>query len=307
MLAMLPGFILLPLSVALTLLNTAFHCLWIVGFSLIKLLLPLTPVRRRMDRLNDGCMTLWLLGNSLILGLINRIEWQIEDQTRLDRNGWYLLICNHLSWTDIVILGHLFRRRLPVPKFFVKHEMRYVPFVGLACWGLNMPFMRRYSRQHLLRHPHLRGKDVETARRACNGFRHRPTTIINFVEGSRFTPAKQQALDSPYRHLLPPRPAGMAMTLSAMGEQLSHIVNVTLAYPDNAERPFLDLLCGRMGRIQVHIETLPVTAELRGDYRNDALFKRHFQQWLDRLWQAKDERLARLAAADEPAEPIRAT
>ena len=145
MLALLPGFILLPLSVSLTLLNTAFCCVWIVGFSLLKLLLPLAPVRRLMSRLNNGVMGLWLLGNTLILRLINRIEWQIDDQSRLSREGWHLLICNHLSWTDIVILGHLFRQRLPVPKFFVKHEMLYVPFVGLACWGLDMPFMRRYS------------------------------------------------------------------------------------------------------------------------------------------------------------------
>lgn len=301
MLALLPGFILLPLSVGLTLLNTAFCCVWIVGFSLLKLLLPLPPIRRLMSRLNNGVMGLWLLGNTLILGLINRIEWQIEDKTQLGRQGWHLLICNHLSWTDIVILGHLFRTRLPVPKFFVKREMLYVPFVGLACWGLDMPFMRRYSRQHLLKHPHLRGRDVETARRACARFRHHPTTIINFVEGSRFTPEKRQALQSPYHHLLPARPAGLAMTLAAMGEQLTHIVNVTLAYPDNAERPFVDLLCGRMRRIQVHIETLPVTADLRGDYQGDQVFKQHFQQWLNRLWQAKDERLARLEAA-----PVRA-
>lgn len=47
--------------------------------------------------------------------------------------------------------------------------------------------MKRYSRAYLLRHPERRGKDVETTRRSCEKFRLHPTTIVNFVEGSRFT------------------------------------------------------------------------------------------------------------------------
>ena len=44
-----------------------------------------------------------------------------------------------MSWTDIVVLGHLFRNRLPVPKFFMKHELIYIPLLGLACWGWTCP------------------------------------------------------------------------------------------------------------------------------------------------------------------------
>lgn len=49
-----------------------------------------------------------------------------------------------------------------------------------------------------------------------------------------------------------------------------------------------------MKRIQVHIEEIAITPELRGDYVNDKPFKRDFQLWLNQLWQEKDRRLAQL-------------
>lgn len=75
-------------------------------------------------------MRLWLACNALVIRLTTRIDWQVEDDTRLRKEGWYLIISNHMSWTDIVVLGHLFRDRLPVPKFFMKHELIYIPLLG---------------------------------------------------------------------------------------------------------------------------------------------------------------------------------
>ena len=191
--------------------------------------------------------------------------------------------------------GDLFRTRLPVPKFFLKRELLYVPFVGLACWGLDMPFMRRYSREFLIKHPELRGKDVESTRIACAKFADEPTSVINFVEGTRFSPEKARMTKSPYQHLMPPKAAGLSLALAGLGEQFEKIVNVTLAYPDNSEHPFRDLLCGRMKRIQVCIDEIAITPELRGDYVNDKPFKRNFQLWLNQIWQAKDEQLTAMA------------
>ena len=207
-----------------------------------------------------------------------------------------------MSWTDIVVLGHLLRNRLPVPKFFMKHELIYIPLLGLACWGLDMPFMRRYSREFLLRNPHLRGKDIETTRNACEKFRHIPTTVINFVEGTRFTDQKREAARSRYRHLMPPKAAGLAFTLAAMGDQFDSLINVTISYPDNPDTPFKDFLMGKMKRIRVRIEELPVDEQLVGDYFNDKQFKRGFQEWLNARWKEKDEVLAQWQAADAAAQ-----
>ncbi|WP_043764106.1 acetyltransferase, partial [Aeromonas taiwanensis] len=201
MLSLLPGPLVLLISTGLTILFTALCASLILLVSLAKLLLSVPAFGRACSRLNNRFMRLWLGCNALVIRLTTRIDWQVEDDTRLRKDGWYLIISNHLSWTDIVVLGHLFRDRLPVPKFFMKHELIYIPLLGLACWGLDMPFMRRYSREFLLRNPHLRGKDIETTRNACEKFRHIPTTVINFVEGTRFTEAKRDASRSRFRHL----------------------------------------------------------------------------------------------------------
>jgi 1-acyl-sn-glycerol-3-phosphate acyltransferase len=291
MLSFLPGFVLLVFSVAMVILNTALVSLLIGVLAILKLLLPIAAIRHRLTQACNGVMYGWLCGNALMLRLVNRVEWEVHDTTQLNPKGWHMVICNHQSWADIVLIGDIFRNRLPVPKFFLKHDLLYVPFVGLACWGLDMPFMRRYTRQQLLKNPALRGKDVTTAREACAKFRTIPTTVINFVEGSRFTPQKRAETKSPYQHLLTPKPAGLAMAINVLGEQFEKIVNVTLAYPDNQERPFHDMLSGRMKRIQVWIEEIPVTEVQRGDYMKDKPFKRGFQQWLSDVWQRKDQLL----------------
>jgi 1-acyl-sn-glycerol-3-phosphate acyltransferase len=109
----------------------------------------------------------------------------MEDSSQLRKEGWYLIVSSHQSWTDIVVLGHLFRKRLPVPTFFMKHELIYIPLLGLACWALDMPFMRRYSREFLLRNPHLRGKNIETARNVCIATLPPPSTSSKAPESRR--------------------------------------------------------------------------------------------------------------------------
>lgn len=129
-------------------------------------------------------MYCWCEGLAVLLHLNPHLQWEVHGLEGLSKKNWYLLICNHRSWADIVVLCVLFRKHIPMNKYFLKQQLAWVPFLGLACWSLDMPFMKRYSRAYLLRHPERRGKDVETTRRSCEKFRLHPTTIVNFVEGS---------------------------------------------------------------------------------------------------------------------------
>lgn len=223
--------------------------------------------------------------------LSNRVEWDVRGGDELKKDGWYLLISNHLSWTDIVVLCCVFKDRIPMPKFFLKQQLLYVPFIGMACWALDMPFMRRYSREYLIRNPHKRGQDLATTRRSCAKFKHTPTTVVNYVEGTRFTQEKQRQSKARYQHLLQPKSGGIAYTLAAMGDQFDSIIDVTLAYPENTHKPFRDMLMGRMSKIVVRVKVLPVDEQVRGDYFNDKPYKRQFQQWLGGVWQEKDQLL----------------
>lgn len=282
------AYLLLLINVFLVILNSAVCSIAICLIALIKMVLPTIRLKSHATAAANRMMWLWATVNTQLLSLSNRVEWDIQGGEGLKKDGWYLLISNHLSWTDIVVLCSVFKDRIPMPKFFLKQQLLYVPFIGMACWALDMPFMRRYSREYLLRHPHKRGQDLQTTRRSCAKFQHSPTTVVNYVEGTRFTEQKKRSSKAGYDYLLQPKSGGIAYTLAAMGEQFDHIIDVTLAYPHNTDKPFRDLLLGRMRKIVVRIRVLPVNEQVMGDYFNDKPYKRQFQQWLGDLWQEKD-------------------
>lgn len=292
MINFLPVFILIIISVSLVVINIICSLTLITLTGIIKLILPFTPVQRITRKIADMLLGVWANINTWMITLINKAEWDIEIKDELSKDNWYLLISNHHSWTDIVILFSVFANKIPLPKFFVKQEILYIPFVGSACWALDMPFMKRHSKQKLAKKPHLKGKDMESTRQACAKAKLAPTTIVNFAEGTRFTEAKQQQTQSPFRYLLPPKSGGIALSLSAMGSTFDQILNVTIIYPDNPDSPFKDLLQGKLKRIVIRVETISITPELQGDYENDREFKQQFQQWVTNLWQAKDRLIA---------------
>lgn len=284
----------LLLSIVLTILVTILCSVPIILAGLLKLLLPVPAVWRGVSAFCNAMMYCWCEGLAWLMRLNPWLKWDVQGLEGLDKKNWYLLICNHHSWADIVVLCVLFRKHIPMNKYFLKQQLAWVPFLGLACWGLDMPFMRRYSRSYLIRHPERRGKDVETTRRSCEKFRAHPTTIVNFVEGSRFTEEKRLETRSPFNNLLPPKAAGIAMALNVLGSQFDKLLNVTLSYPENDKTPFYDMLSGRLTRIVVRVNLVPITEELHGDYVNDKSFKRGFQRWLNTLWSEKDGQLSRI-------------
>ncbi|QME74693.1 acyltransferase [Escherichia fergusonii] len=287
------------LSIVLTVLVTVFCSVPIILAGIVKILLPIPIVWRKVSLFCNFMMYCWCEGLAALLHLNPHLQWKVEGLEGLSKKNWYLLICNHRSWADIVVLCVLFRKHIPMNKYFLKQQLVWVPFIGLACWALDMPFMKRYSRAYLLRHPERRGKDVETTRRSCEKFRLHPTTIVNFVEGSRFTEEKHQQTRSPYKNLLPPKAAGIAMALNVLGKQFDKLLNITLCYPENNRQPFFDMLSGKLTRIVVKVELQPIAEELHGDYVNDKAFKRRFQLWLNTLWHEKDQYLNTLISSEQ--------
>ena len=282
----------LPISIALTILLTILCSIPIILAGIIKLIFPVPVIWRSVSVFCNFMMFCWCAGLAALLHFNPWLKWDIEGLDTLNQKNWYLLICNHHSWADIVVLCVIFRNHIPMNKYFLKQQLAWVPFMGLACWALDMPFMRRYSRSYLIRHPERRGKDVETTRRSCEKFRAHPTTIVNFVEGSRFTPEKRLQTRSPYKNLLPPKAAGIAMALNVLGSQFDKLLDVTLCYPENDKTPFYDMLSGKLTRIVVRVNLRSIDPELHGDYVADKNFKRRFQLWLNALWEEKDQQIA---------------
>lgn len=294
MLGFLPPVLRGAIAFVLLAINTLFWCTLLFAFALVKLVLPFQPVRKRIDPILNGIATLWVACNSGWMRLTQNTRWDVQGIDGLPYKGWYLVNCNHQSWVDIFVLQHLLNRRIPMLKFFLKQQLIYVPVIGLAWWALDFPFMKRHGKAQLRKRPELRQQDTEATRRACEKFALVPTSVMNFAEGTRFTPAKHRAQASPYRHLLKPKAGALALALNAMGERFRSLVDVTIVYP--AGRPtFWDFLCGRTPAITVRVRQLPIPAEFcAGDYAGDPAFRSQFQRWLDQLWQEKDLQITEL-------------
>ena len=295
MLSVLPGFFIFPFAFILFCLNLSFCGSLVFLGGMLKFLMPFPRWHQLLYAPMHQVYRLWAWGNFAIISLFNDIHWQIQGSENLNKQSWYLIIANHQSWLDIMVLAHFARRRIPEPKFFLKEGLRKVPFLGMACWALDMPFMKRYSKNFIERNPHLKGKDIETTKKSCSHFRHRPTTIINFVEGTRCSPEKQQEQSSNFKHLLPPKAGGIAFTLATLGSQFDKILNITIVYPDDPRHVMMDILTGKLRHIIIDIEQLPVSEHIIGDYFEDSGFKMNFQQWLNDCWQAKDQLIERLS------------
>ncbi len=300
MLAKLPGLIRIPLALLLLAGNIVLHVLPLFAFTLVKLVVPVPAIRQACSRLLVCIAESWIGVNNLLFDLFTRIRWRIEGLAGLRRDGNYLVLCNHQSWVDIPVLQRVFNRRIPFLRFFLKQQLIWVPLLGPAWWALDFPFMKRYSRETLLKHPELQGKDREATRRACEKFRHMPVSVMNFVEGTRFTPAKHAAQSSPYRYLLRPKAGGLAFVLDAMGDALHAILDVTIVYPEG-RCTMADLIAGRVHDIRVHVRERAIEAGLLGDYDEDAAFRGRVKLWVNTLWREKDAQVASMLTAADAA------
>ena len=278
--------------------NVIFWFVPILVLAIAKLIVPLKTWRVLMGRGLIACAEHWISFNKEILLLTQSIKWEISGLESLRRREWYLMICNHQSWVDILVLQAVFNRRIPFLKFFIKQQLIWVPFLGIAWWALDMPFMKRYTREYLQRHPEKRGRDLEATRVACQKFRDTPTTVINFIEGTRSTAEKRGQRESPYTHLMPPRAGGVAFVLGAMGDILHSLIDVTIVYGNGAPSLW-ELCCGRVDRIQVHIRVMEIESWLtEGNYSGDEQFRQRLQTWISTLWHQKDERISGMLDGD---------
>uniref|UniRef100_UPI00404738EF acyltransferase n=1 Tax=Shewanella baltica TaxID=62322 RepID=UPI00404738EF len=274
--------------------NTVFWTIPIVLISFIKLI-PISPLRTATSHVLDFCASTWISVNGVIERCLHPVKIELSGDTDFSTKEWYMVIANHQSWVDILILQRVFNRKIPFLKFFLKQELIFVPILGLAWWALDFPFMRRYSTAELRKNPKLKGKDIEITRKACAKFKAKPVSVMNFVEGTRFSKAKHQKQNSQFQHLLKPKAGGMAFALSAMGEQIHKLVDVSIYYPE-AVPSYWDYLTGKLPSVKVHIKVSDIDPAMRGDYMNDRDFKISFQEQLNQLWLTKDQVLSQLAS-----------
>ncbi len=288
MLAFLPIPIRGVITAILLVLNVVLWSIFLYPLIFLKFVIPNQAFRRLLTLPIVKFAENWVTCNDVNLYLFQKIHFDIEGVTGLDKNKSYLVCSNHQSWVDILMLQHALNRRIPFMRFFVKQELAYIPLLGGIWWALDFPFMKRYSREYLEKHPEKRGTDLKTTKAACEKFRGSRICVLNFLEGTRLTPSKFAKQKSPFKNLLSPKSGGIAFVLEAMGTQFDSLIDVTLVYPKGA--PTMMKMCfGQLPEVIIRVRKIPIPKELlQGDYLNNSVFRESMQNWVREIWEHKD-------------------
>lgn len=261
-------------------------------------LIPCAKLRSALRKKLLFFQSLWGKLNRFVLLTGLRHKWDIQIPENLSTKQWYLIIANHRSWTDILVLTSLFSSKTPAFKFFYKRELLWqLPVAGLAMWFLRFPHVARYPREKLKKRPDLRQKNIKEIQAACDLLRETPISIVNFAEGTRFSEEKRHNKNSPYQHLLPAKAQGISMVINALSEKLDGILDVDIVYQPTIT--MWSLLSGRYDKVVVHAHTIATSAELQGDYLTDRDYRRRFRDWINAIWQSKDQRMQTIYATEQ--------
>ncbi|MBA2656122.1 MAG: acyltransferase [Tatlockia sp.] len=280
-------------AVFVLILTTILCFIPILFMGLLKLF-PYRPWQNFCTKGVDAIVSFWSAINSAYIDRISQTSWDVSGLDNLNPKNWYLIVANHQSWLDIVVLQYVFNRKIPVLKFFIKDQLKWVPFLGFAWWAMGCPFMKRYSKEYLTKNPHKKGKDLQATHKAVQSFQHNPTSIMSFVEGTRYHPEKSIKQQSPYKHLLKPKSGGISFVISAMGKQISSLLDITIIYSDS-QHSLWNFLCKRMKHIQVHIRSIPIPLQFADPALiNDEKVQTEFRDWLNKYWHEKDRLIASL-------------
>ncbi|AXQ23227.1 acyltransferase [Acinetobacter wuhouensis] len=252
---------------------------------------------KKVDETNINITNSWLsVNNWLIDHVLPETKWDISVDENLDLNmqGRYLMTCNHQSWVDTTVNQYFGLTRMPLTRFFTKWELIFIPFVGQAFKILGFPMMKRHTKEQIAKNPELKHRDMEEARNACEQLLSQPFTLLNYLEGTRFTPEKHAQQKSPYTNLLKPKAGGLALALNILGDKIDALVDMTIVYPDGAPR-YGEFWLGEVPRIAVNMRRINIPDwVLGGNYEDDAEYRERFQIWVDELWTEKDQLISQM-------------
>ena len=249
----------------------------------------LVDLKERMDKI----IWWWTGGNRWLLKRLDLIEpdidWKHIDDVSLDK--WYLVISNHQSWTDIILLQSYLYGKIPPLKFFTKQQLIWVPGIGLAMYVLGFPYVKRVSKAQIKANPNLRNADRDNIAEACKGFKNHPTSILNFLEGTRRTSAKQLNQSSDYKNLLKPKIGGIEYVIKDMGDYLHKLIDVTIVYPDGTPT-FWQFVKGECRSVKFVVSHYEIPKEVLVD--NDIERRSSLSGWIKTIWMQKDQQISEM-------------
>jgi len=248
-------------------LNLLFWIPPLVLIALLKAVIRHQPSHRLFGMIVDKIYRAAVWFNSFWLFSVLGIQLEVVGEVPNDRTSNCIVISNHRSWFDILLLQFLIVQKGPLLMFLIKQELIYVPVVGWICLALNFPRLNRGKSEV------SRDRDYSSVASAAQ----KPGALMNFVEGTRFTKDKQASQVSEYKHLLKPRSGGFRIMLQNLPE--ATVFDFTLGYPKD-DLTFWQCLNGEHRRYQVHISAFQAS-----DIPEDPV------DWLIERWAEKDQQL----------------
>ncbi len=265
-------------------------CMPLYVAAVVRLALP-KSLRSTLSRRMDWIIDIWVGSNRWLIQALSltkvNITWENAQSLSLDH--WYVVVSNHQSWSDILLLQTNLYGRIPPLKFFTKQQLLWLPFLGQALWVLGFPYVKRASKSQISKNPNLKGGDKRSTLKACEGFRNHPTSVLNFLEGTRFTPAKHTRQHTNFRNLLKPRIGGLGYVLGGLNDRLRTMVDVTIIYPGGTPT-FWQFLKGECAQVDMLIQCRDIPEPIRF-FESDREQRKSLGPWIDDLWQQKDDRL----------------
>jgi 1-acyl-sn-glycerol-3-phosphate acyltransferase len=117
----LPGAVRGSLSLTLYFFNTLFWCIPLFIMVAAKAAVPMESWLRRCSRVLNAIAENWIWVNNLNQKLIGDTRLDVQGVDAMERSEWYLVLANHQSWVDILVLQRIFHRKIPFLKFFIKN------------------------------------------------------------------------------------------------------------------------------------------------------------------------------------------
>jgi 1-acyl-sn-glycerol-3-phosphate acyltransferase len=271
-------------------LNAVFWALliWILGIPLLFLIVVPSWARRyRRSSLLSSPPRGWTWCNAFLM----RLSFQAirtSGPSLPDKKGFYVLICNHQSWADILLVNHALRQSgLPI-KYFLKRSLLWsLPVAGIGCWILGFPFLSRHTPQQIKKNPDLKYKDIETTRRTCQNLKQSPAVLVIFPEGTRYTDAKHKKQNAPNPYVLKAKAGGLATLLEEVQDKTTCLIDMRIHYEKSTS--MWDFFCRRSGQIDVHHRLIPLE-DFPLNYTNREE-RKAFHAWLKQCWTEKSEGL----------------
>lgn len=271
--------------------NLSFWIIPVILLAVIKLMVPVSRIKVRSYQ-----AMIWIYGiavkiNDFLLFGIMKNKLHIQNPGALNKERNYLILSNHQSWADILILQSFLNKNTPPIRFIVKRELIFMPLIGLICWAYEYPFVRRGSLKSKKETNHKTSKDMYTIRNKIDHMSSSNLSIINFVEGTRFNILKSKKFASRYKHLLNPHAGGLFHILKNYGEKLDTVLNFTIVYGCRA--PFFwKFIGGRCRHILVDLQEIQKEDLMTSlGATNEEIHFNAVSNWLKELWKEKDEKM----------------